>query len=175
MKLHSIFALLAVTATLAACGGGGSGDAPAPAPEPSSTGTDKFVGTWGRCSPVTGSTNGILSGRNDFVFTKTSATVMDLSVNYVYFKTTDCSGTVANTVSGVGNAIVTINGAKLIGTQVVDRLNLLARSATVSEFNGSLKDIALISGNSLTFGADSAADTNGYATALDTTTVFTKQ
>jgi hypothetical protein len=175
MKLSLLFASVAVAATLIACGGGGGGDAPAPAPSTASSGTDKYAGTWGNCTPITGAANGILSGRSDFVFTKTSETVMGGSLNYVYFKTTDCSGAVTTTLTSVGTAIVTINGTKLVGAQTVDRLDFIAKSATVSEFNGSLKDIGLVSGNTIIFGASSAPDANGYPTALDTSTVFTKQ
>jgi hypothetical protein len=180
MKLSASLSLIALfTATLTACGGGGGGDTPPPAPAPAPTtansGTDKYVGTWGNCRPITGAANGILSGRVDFVFNKTSETVMGGSLNYVYFKTTDCSGVVATTLTSVGTAVVTINGTKLIGTQTVDRLDFIARSATISEFNGSFKEIGLVSGNTLILSASSTLDANGYPTALDTATVFKKQ
>jgi hypothetical protein len=178
MKLHSIFALLAVTATLAACGGGG-GDAPTPTPTPvlilASSGTDKYVGTWGNCQPVAPGASGILSARTNFVFTKTNINVMDLSVDGVGYKTTDCSGAAADAITGIGTAVVTINGAKLLGTQTVDRLDFVAKSATISSFNGNLKDLGFITGNTLLFSASSSGDANGYPTALDTTTIFTKQ
>jgi hypothetical protein len=137
--------------------------------------TDKYVGSWGVCAPVTNATNGVLSALTIFAFTKTGANTMNLSVDGKGFQAANCAGVAFNSFTGLGTALVTVNGTKLIGTQTVDRLDLAAVSRDIPEFNGSLKDIALVSGNVLFLGASSLADTNGYPTALDNVKGWTKQ
>jgi hypothetical protein len=139
------------------------------------TAADKFVGSWGSCTPVTGAANGVVSVRTLFVYTKTGATTLNLSVDGQSFKAANCSGAVFNNVPAIGTAAVTLNGTKLVGTQTVDRLDYLAKSTDIAAFNGNLKDIALVTGTTLTFGASSLADANGYPTVLDTADVLTKQ
>jgi hypothetical protein len=166
-RITPLLGILAIT--LVACGGGG-GDAPAAA-----TGVDKYVGAWGICQPVTGATNGVLSAVEIFNYTKASESTLNLSIEIQGFKAAGCAGTVFNIIPNVGSATVTLNGTKLIGTQTVDRLNFVAKSATITEFNGNLKDVGLISGNTLSFGANSVADADGYPTQLDTVSVLTKR
>jgi hypothetical protein len=173
MTLKNLFSLVAMTAVLAACGGGGDA-APAPAQLPAGA-ADKFVGSWGSCAPVTGAVNGVLSARTLFVYTKTGATTLNLSVDGQGFKSAGCAGTAFNTITAIGTANVTLNGTKLIGTQTVDRLDYVAKSTSITAFNGNLKDVALVSGTTLTFGGTSVPDANGYPTALDTLGVQTKQ
>jgi hypothetical protein len=177
MTLKNMFSLVAMTAVLAACGGGGGDAAPAPAAAaPLAAGAaDKYAGAWGLCSPVANATNGVLSARTLFVYTKTGATTLNLSLDGQGFKAANCSGTVFNTVTGIVTAAVTINGTKLVGTQTVDRLDIASKSATVASANGNFKDIALVSSTTFISGASSLADANGYPTLLDTATVLTKQ
>ncbi len=183
MKLHSLFALVAMTAALAACGGGGSDSPAAPAPAPNGTpGTLasntvaalKYVGTWSAsCEPVTNAANGVLSAKVNFTFSSSSGATLAESIDAVGYKAANCAGSVFNTVN-LGTATVTLNGTKTINAQTVDRLNIVAKSATVADFNGDLKDIGLISGNTVQFGATSTADADGYQTVLDED-IYTKQ
>lgn len=80
-----------------------------------------------------------------------------------------------NNIAGIATAAITLNGTKLVGTQTVDRYDLVGKSATIPKLNSNFKDISLVTGNILTLGAGSALDANGYPTALDTANPFTKQ
>jgi hypothetical protein len=150
-----------------ACGGGGDDAAPA-------ANADKYVGSWGICEPVTGATNGVLSGRTSFVFAKTSSTALSMSLDYTFYKAASCAGAIFSTAAGVATGTVTLNGTKTVGADTVDRLNFVSTSKDIPELNGSFKDIGFITGNTLKLGASSAADAEGYPTALDSS-VFTKQ
>ena len=175
MKLSTLFSLVAMAATLAACGGGGGGDTAAPAAVLPAGAADKFVGSWAHCDPVTGATNGVLSAKTVFAYTKTGATTLNVSVDGVGYKAANCAGTAFNNITGVATATVTLNGTKLIGTQTVERLDMVGKSATITALNGNFKDIALVTATTMLFGASSAADANGYPTVIDTADVFTKQ
>jgi hypothetical protein len=177
MKLSTLFSLVAASALLSACGGGGGGTA-APAAVPVAgpvEASDKFVGSWAHCDPVTGAANGVLSAKTVFVYTKTGATTLNLSVDGAGYKAANCAGTAFNSITGVATAGVTLNGTKLIGTQTVERLDMVGKSATITALNGNLKDIALVTATTMQFGASSVPDANGYPTVIDTTAVFAKQ
>ena len=177
MKKFTSYALVsaAVLTMLAACGGGG-GDAPVAAPVPASTAdaTDKYVGSWGLCTPVTNATNGVVSSRATFVFTKNSATSLSLKVNGTGFSAANCTGAVLNSLVDVVKGTYTLNGTKIIGNDTVDLINLTSTSATIPSFNGSFKDIALVTGTTLYTGASSAADAQGYPTVISRLNVFNK-
>jgi hypothetical protein len=179
MKLNTLFSLVAVAATLAACGGGGA-DSPVPvagsvAAPPAST-ADKYVGSWTSCGVSTGATNGVLSTRLDYVFTKTSETVLTMSLNGARFKAANCAGDADSTFTGLATGTVTLNGSKTVGADTVDRLNFVSVAKDIPELDGSFKDIGLVSGNKLKLGAriDTGLDTDGYPTALSVG-VFIKQ
>lgn len=176
MKKFTIYAVAgaALLVLLTACGGGGGGAAPA-APAPVADATDKYVGAWGQCAPVVGATNGVLSARSEFVFSKLSATGLLLSVNGSGYKTTNCTGAVFNTTPGVAKGSVTLNGTKTIGADTVDKMDIVLTSASVATLNGSFKDIALATFTTLKFGATTAAaDAQGYPSAIDNASVFTR-
>lgn len=158
------------------CSGGmrWGGDAPAAAPVATDA-ADKFVGTWGACTPVTGATNGVLSARADYVFTKTGANNLTLSINGTGFSGATCGGTQINQLKGIATGTVLLNGTKSASGQTVDRMNLSLSSTSIPALNGATKDIAFISGTKLNFGATSVADAEGYPTLLDTTSPFVKQ
>ena len=167
------FAFLAVaTAVLTACGGGGGSDA---VPAPATVTADKYVGTWGNCAPVTGAANGVLSARTDFVFAKTGPTTLTYSLDGTYFKAVNCTGPVFDTIKAIATGTATINGTKVAGSDTVDRVDFVGVSKDIPELNGAFKEIALITGNILKFSASSTADAQGYPTALDNTTLLTKQ
>jgi hypothetical protein len=174
MKLSSLFTLVAVTATLAACGGGGDSAAPAVA-LPANT-ADKYIGSWGSCGVSTGAPNGVLSTRLEFVFTKTSETVLTMSLNGARFTAANCEGDVESTFTGIAIGTVTLNGTKTVGADTVDRLNFVSVAKDIPQFDGSFKDIGLVSGNTLKLGVRSGAslDADGYPTAL-AIAVFIKQ
>ena len=175
MKFQNLALLAVVVATLVACGGGGS-DTPAANPTPIAAGpADKYVGTWGNCQSITGGANGIVSVRSDFVFTKTAPAAMSLSVNGVGFTGANCSGNTVNPLNGLATATVTLNGTKLIGTDTVDRWDIVGTSQAIPELNGQAKEIGFISGNTLKLSSASVVDPQGYPTALDNFTVFTKR
>jgi hypothetical protein len=167
MKFYKLSLLSLVAATLVACGGGGD-SAPA-------ANADKYVGSWAICVPTTSTTNGVLSGRATYVFAKTTETALSVSLDYTFYGTTNCAGSASTTSTGVATGTVNLNGTKTVGTDTVDRLNFALTSKVDAELNGPFKDIGLISGNTLKFGASSAADAEGYPTAIDSTGVFTKQ
>ena len=171
MKIISILAVSCTFLALVACGGGGGDAAPAPA----AVSADKYVGVWGNCQPVTAATNGVLSARSDFVFTKTGATTLSYSVDGTGFKAANCTGPVFNNIKALATGTATINGTKVVGSDTVDRIDFVGVSKDIPELNGPFKEIALIAGNILKLSAPSAADAQGYPTALDNTFLFTKQ
>jgi hypothetical protein len=167
MTNFKLLSLFIVTTMLVACGGGG-GDAP------SDGAADKFVGTWSACSPTPTPIPGVISIRADYVITKTGSSSLSISLDGVGFSAAGCTGTQVNKVSGIATGTIILNGTKVIGSQTVDRLNNTLVSATPS-LNGSFKDIALVSGNTLNFGAISPVDADGYPTQIDTANPFIKQ
>ena len=173
MKKFTMYAVASVGALilLAACGGGG-GDAPAATSVADAT--DKYIGSWGNCAPVIGATNGVLSARADFVFTKNSATSLAFTVNGTGFSLANCAGTALNSSAGLAKGTYTLNGTKKIGSDTVDLINILSTSTGITALNGSFKDIGLVNSTTYTPGAASAADAQGYPTVLDTATVFKK-
>jgi hypothetical protein len=169
MKLLTLLHVVTMSVAISACGGGGSGGGGdvALASSPA-TAADKFVGSWGdTCVPSTnGGANGILSARPVFVYTKTGANSLNLSIDALGFAAANCAGVASKTVVGASTAAITLNGTKQIGTQTVDRLDLVAKSTTNPLFNGNFKEIALITGTTLTLSAASTPDSNGYPSAL---------
>jgi hypothetical protein len=164
MKICKLSLLSLIAATLVACGGGdGDGDGDA---------ADKFAGTWGQCVPVTG-TPGLLSVRSVFVYTKTGANNLTMSINGTGYSAANCAGTKLNTTNGIATGTVVINGTKVINGQTVYRFDTNSVSS-VASLNGNFKDVALITGTTFTFG-NGANDAEGYPTVLDSTGVFTKQ
>lgn len=158
----------AVLTLLVACGGGG-GDAPVAAPVPAATAdaTDKYVGSWGLCSPVTNATNGVVSSRATFVFTKNSATSLSFKINGTGFAAANCTGAVLNNLVDLVKGTYTVNGTKKIGTETVDLINITSSSTAIPALNGSSKDIALVTGTTINTGASSFADAQGYPTVID--------
>ena len=171
MKLTQFLLAALVAASLAACGGDGN-DAPPAIPAGSA---DKYVGTWSNCAPVAGATNGVVSARTDFVFAKTAPTALSLSLDGTGFSVAGCSGTVISTIKGLATGSATILGTKaLTSGETVDLINLSVTS-TIPELNGDAQEIAFVSGSTLKLGAATAPDAQGYPTALDNVTVFTKR
>jgi hypothetical protein len=171
MKLFLLFASVAVATTLIACGGGGS-DAPAPAP--ASSGTDKYVGTWGNCSVAPANPNGVMSVNVMYVLSKNSANAVSFSLDSMGFSGSNCSGNVLTNPKGIATGTITVNGTKIIGSSTVDRIDVSSNS-TNPNLNGSYKDVALLAGNQLQFGGAGTADGEGYPNQLDTSFPFTKQ
>ena len=174
MRKFTIYAATSVTVLtmLAACGGGG-GDAPASAPPPVAAAADKYVGTWGTCGPVVAATNGVVSARTEYTFTKTSATGLNVSLGGSGFTAANCTGPVFNTIPAIATGTIMLNGTKGVGANIVDKLDLNLISTTAA-LNGAFKDIGFVSGTTLVFGTTSAADAQGYPTVLDSVYVFNK-
>ncbi len=175
MKIRNLALLSVMVTTLVACGGGG-GDTPVASAPPMAAGpADKYVGAWGACQNITGGTNGAVSVRIDFVFTKIAPSGMSFSLNGMGFTSPNCGGGVVNPIDGLATGTMVLNGTKSIGVDVVDRLDVVGTSTTNPELNGPAKDLALVAGNTLRFGGASAVDAQGYPTALDNAVVFYKQ
>lgn len=181
MKLSTLFSLVAITATLAACGGGGDsapalgtpapapagtpGPAPAGAPAgPATSNTadvvDKYVGTWISCVP---DAVGTRSNKNTTVITKSSATSMVLNYKFENFTNATCSGTATGTPMTARDRNDFI-GTKTIGADTVDKFEQTDLLNSLPVY----KQILLIKGNKFIFGAGFAAkDADGYPVALD--------
>jgi hypothetical protein len=173
MANYKLLPIFVVTTLLVACGGGS--DAPALAGAPIAAGpADQYVGTWSNCQPVTGATNGVVSARTDFVFVKTAPAVLSVTVNGAGFAAANCAGNAINVLNGLATATVTLNGTKSIGTDTVDRLDIVGVSQSIPMLNGTVKELGFVSGNTLKFSAGTATDPQGYPTALDNLTVFTR-
>ena len=166
MKLSTLFSLVAMTATLAACGGGGSA---APTPVVAADVVDKYVGTWLACVP---NASGARSYKDVVVITKSSATSLIADGKYEDFANASCSGT-PTSAPMISKDREDFKGTKTIGADTVDKFeetDLLVSSPAY-------KQIILISGNKLILGAGFAAkDADGYPVALDPATyAYTKQ
>jgi hypothetical protein len=167
MKFYKLVLLSSAVATLVACGGGG--DAPV------SEAADKFVGTWGGCAPVTGAVNGVVSARADYVLAKTGANSLSVSLDGTGFSAANCTGTQINKLTGMATGTMVLNGTKVIAGQTVDRIDSTLTSSNPSLNFGKFKDIAVISGNKINFGAASPTDADGYPTLVDTLFPYIKQ
>jgi hypothetical protein len=181
MKLSSMFALVAMTGLLAACGGGGS-PAPAPvsAPVAQPDAVDKYIGTWGTCYWGAG-LGSRTSWTHSMTLTKTSATSATLTIKRQGSYANDiCSGSLMLplTTPLTATGSITITGQKQIGSDTVDTMDYLITESTIMILpaNKRFKDIAMVVGTTLKGGDDtSSLDTGGYPTALDSVDVLIKQ
>jgi len=107
-------------ATLAACGGGGddSTSATANTLTPTAAAADKYVGTWSGCFSDGGG-----SRQDTNVISKTGASSLTANWQEAYYAATGCLGTPSRTNIGVAN--VTLVGSKTIGTDTVDKADIL--------------------------------------------------
>jgi hypothetical protein len=160
MKLSTLFSLVAMTATLAACGGGGGSTAANPNPPVTADVVDKYVGTWVACYPNAAGTR---SSKDTIVITKSSATSMVVDAKGDDFANASCTGTPAGTPF-TSKDRDDFKGTKIIGTDTVDKFEETDLQGTVPVY----KQIYLIKGNKLIYGAGFAAkDADGYPVALD--------
>jgi hypothetical protein len=172
MKLSTLFSLVAMTATLAACGGGGDAPAvtqpaggpaagsPASPPVTNPDVVDKYVGTWISCVPNAAGTS---SNKDTTVITKSSATSMILDYKFEDFTNATCSGTATGTPMTARDKN-DFKGTKAIGADTVDKFEQTDLLNSLPIY----KQILLIKGNKFIFGAGFAAkDADGYPVALD--------
>jgi hypothetical protein len=192
MKLSSLFALVAVTATLAACGGGGGGsDAAAPAATPVVSGYD---GNWiGLCT----STPSILVGTVPVYslailnVTTVTATAVSGDTERRIFDNASCTGTAKATHKS--SFSFTIDGTTILDGKTADKVTFKLAAigglsageiitingvtypgdffTKVSEF----RTLFLIEGNKWFEGADAKPLPAPYPTTLSTTSYLTRQ
>ena len=181
MKTLTFRALSVLAAVLmTACGGGNDG----PAAETSATTTttlattetvattttttvtatsfaDKYVGTWSQGCGGFGP-GGIGSDKGSFTVTKTSDTTLSFSFTDTTYASNNCSGTPTKTESGTG--AVTFRGTTTIGTDTVDKVDIVQGNGPIN------KELLAIKNGQLFSSRDNAPkDSEGYPTALDST------
>lgn len=189
-KSTSLFAISAVLITLlAACGGGGDASAPSttltPAPAsvvaPAVALADKYVGSWGLCIPEANPVKRAKSWRAEIIFTKTSATTLDLTRKKAYFLLADCAGVVDS--YGDNQDIVfetfTLDGTKVIDNNTVDLIMWQFDFGPSIAVPGVVraqrrKALGLVTATTLTIGESLPKDDQGYPTVLDTTNAYKK-
>jgi hypothetical protein len=169
---NSILIVPAIVAlALVASCGGGDGD-PAAGTSTSTTATsatdttatsgvvDKYVGTWiGPCVSVGASE----WEREAFTITKTGDTTFTFSsVNSIY-ASSSCSGTPTRSDSGTGTG--TMRGTKTIGTDTVDKIDIV-ENGTVHKEVVLIKDGKLYNGRAASEGG--SVDSEGYPATLET-------
>lgn len=201
MKLYYLFALVAVSATLAACGGGGGGsDAATPAVNPSSS-ASKYAGSWASIceksseiaiksvasSTVTTPAYTITTLKNAAA---TGASTFAAQLEEKIFDNTTCAGTAKATQSQT--VTFTIDGTASSNGKTADKVTIvitpiggLSAGTTITingvvypgdyfTRGGTSKELFLIDGNKL-YSGDSALDASGYPTTIDLTNFLTRQ
>jgi hypothetical protein len=143
---------------LTACGGGdgnAGGSAGGSVTSPSAA-VDNYAGTWVEC--VAGGTGG--SEKNSMTFTKTGDTTMSLAISSRSFGTANCTGAEGPTLTDSGS--VTFNGTKVIGSETVDRIDVV-------QSTGSFKQVLVIRADGRLYSGNLSAGTDGqgYPNALD--------
>jgi hypothetical protein len=183
-KTLKLSAALWLGAGLVACGSGGS-DGPSPseqraaaearANDPSIPGpSDKYIGTWLRCSLLAAPASGKNSVQEKLVITKKGPARYKFAGGQFEFASADCSGTPSPVAGPDSPEEHTIQGEKLVDGLAVELITSVAASAQNA---GLEKNIAYVNAsNSQLQGGDMLRDkdANGYPNHLDPAP-FTKQ
>lgn len=157
----SLLALLAVS-VLAACGGGSPAAAGSAGNDPS----DKYVGTWKRCTAYNAPSNGFLAYGSTLSITKVATSTYRVTSSNSDHTDALCASAATLIVGESGTIDYTIVGSKAASGVTVDLVT----------YAGSGKSIVYVNaaGTTLQEGGYGGLDASGYPISLNTSP-FTKQ
>ena len=207
VSLFAISAVTALALSACGGGGGGTpvaaapAPAPAPAPPTAAQASDKYTGTWrGICTlsdvKQGSSTGALVYQRGAVTFAATGPTTSNVVLAVAYFAPTDTTCAQASVGSlTTNNNTFRVDGTTVIAGNTVDKVTVVGVAAfpglsggtgiTINGLNypnryntGSTdKNLAYVSGTTITPDDDGVRDAAGYPTALSTSpsAVLTKQ
>jgi hypothetical protein len=161
-RILAIVASATLVGVLAGCGGGGDGDGDRlfnGLTPPASAALEKYVGTWRNCAPV-----GADSELDTITITRTGETTANFSSTLTTHTGAGCTGTA--TASGAESGSITWSGTKTIGTETVDKIDILMGTKSEKQVAAVRADGTFHTG--IPVGeTGSNPDAQGYPGALD--------